>query len=112
MLLSRVTFVAAIVSLSSFSPALAQVNIIQAPANYQFIDMGYDAENDEIAIVGHIIDGNTETATIFELNATNNGFTTQTLADLPGATDQQRAQVTGISSDTSRISGASGSSNY
>ena len=97
------------VSVFSVSSVLAQVNIIQAPSNYQFVDMGYDATTNEVGIVGHIVNGADRTATVFELNAASNGFTTQTLADLPGATSN--AEVNGISSDASRIAGLSSSAN-
>ena len=96
------------------SSALAQespleVNIIQAPTNYVFVDMGYDIENDEIAIVGNVINGAENIPTVFELNANQDAFTTQTLADLPGATS--RANVLGISADAIRIAGSSSSEN-
>ena len=86
------------------SSALAQVSIIQAPSNYQFVDMGYDIENDEVAIVGSVDDGTESLPTVFELNANQDGFVAQTLADLPGATS--RAEVASISSDAIRIAGA------
>ena len=89
--------------------AQAQVNVIEAPANYQFIDMGFDAVNGEVAMVGQIVEGNNEIPTVFELNATGDGFTAQTLANLPGATGN--ASVLGISSDAIRIAGSSSSSN-
>ena len=43
--------------------------------------------------------------TLFEVNENQDGFDTQVLADLPGATG--KAQVAGISSDASRIAGVS-----
>ena len=94
------------------SAATAQLNaqgvtIIEAPSNFEFVDMGYDATTNEVGIVGHIVNGADRTATVFELNAASNGFTTQTLADLPGATSN--AEVNGISSDASRIAGTSSS---
>ena len=94
------------------SAATAQLNaqgvtIIEAPSNFEFVDMGYDSTNNEVGIVGHIVNGADRTATVFELNASQDGFTAQTLADLPGAT--QRAAVRGISADASRIAGASSS---
>ena len=94
---------------TSAPSALSQVNIIQAPSNYQFVDMGYDATTNEVGIVGHIVNGADRTATVFELNATSDGFTTQTLADLPGATSS--AEVASISSDAIRIAGVSSSAN-
>ena len=97
------------VSIFSAPSVLAQVNIIQAPSNFEFVDMGYDVENDEVAIVGSVINGTERTATIFELNPDGDDFTTQTLADLPGATSN--AEVFAISSDGSRIAGSSSSEN-
>ena len=92
------------------SAATAQLNvqgvtIIEAPSNFEFVDMGYDVENDEVGIVGHIVNGAERTATVFEINADNDGFDTQTLANLPGATSN--AEVNGISSDAIRIAGIS-----
>ena len=72
-------------------------------------DRGYDVENDEVAIVGSVINGTERTATVFELNPDGDDFTTQTLADLPGATSN--AEVFGISSDAARIAGSSSSEN-
>ena len=74
---------------------------MEAPANFQFLDMGYDPVNDEVAMVG-TVDG---FATVFELNAEQDQFNAQTLANLPGATSS--AEVFGISSDGSRIAGIS-----
>ena len=71
--------------------------------------MGYDVENDEVAIVGSVINGTERTATVFELNPDGDDFTTQTLADLPGATFN--AEVFAISSDATRIAGTSSSEN-
>ena len=95
------------------SAATAQLNvqgvtIIQAPSNFEFVDMGYDVENDEVGIVGNVVNGTERTATVFELNLDGDDFTTQTLADLPGATSN--AEVFGISSDATRIAGSSSSS--
>ena len=64
--------------------------------------MGYDVANDEVGIVGYV-NGAERLPTVFELNATGDGFTTQTLAALPGAT--QNATVSAISSDAHRIAG-------
>ena len=100
------------VSIFPASSVLAQVSIVQAPTNFEFVDMGYDVDADEVAIVGHVInpdDSSDRTATLFELNANQDGFTTQTLANLPGATSN--AEVNGISSDGVRIAGTSSSSN-
>ena len=97
------------VSIFSASSVLAQVNIIQAPSNFEFVDMGYDPVTDEVGIVGSVINGTERTATVFELNLDGDDFTTQTLADLPGATSN--AEVFAISSDASRIAGTSNSSN-
>lgn len=88
--------------------ANAQVTIIQAPANHQFVDIGYDAVNNDVRIVGHDFNNN-EAPTLYELNANQDGFNTQTLANLPGATIQ--ATVTSISSDANRISGFSNGPN-
>ena len=96
------------VSIFSAPSVLAQVNIIQAPSNFEFVDMGYDVENDEVGIVGNVVNGTERTATVFEFNEDRDGFTTQTLADLPGAT--QNATVNSISSDAYRIAGFSTSS--
>ena len=71
--------------------------------------MGYDPVTDEVGIVGSVINGTERTATVFELNLDGDDFTTQTLADLPGATSN--AQVFAISSDASRIAGTSSSTN-
>ena len=92
------------------SAATAQLNvqgvtIIEAPSNFEFVDMGYDPVTDEVGIVGSVINGTERTATVFELNTDRDGFTTQTLANLPGAT--QNATVNGISSDAYRIAGSS-----
>ena len=81
------------------------VTIIEAPSNFEFVDMGYDPVTDEVGIVGSVINGTERTATVFELNTDRDGFTTQTLANLPGAT--QNATVNGISSDAYRIAGSS-----
>ena len=97
------------VSIFSAPSVLAQVNIIQAPSNFEFVDMGYDVENDEVAIVGSVVNGTERTATVFELNPDGDDFTTQTLADLPGATSN--AEVFAISSDATRIAGSSSSNN-
>jgi len=108
MLFSRFLAVSLFLSQSLFfvtSSALAQVNIVQAPANYEFVDMGYDATTDKVGIVGNVVNGTDRTATVFELNAAGDGFTAQTLADLPGAT--QNATVSAISSDAHRIAGSS-----
>ena len=104
------TILSALLCVSVFptTSVRAQVNIIQAPANFQFVDMGYDANTDEVAIVGSVIEGTESLPTVFELNAEQDGFTTQTLASLPGATSN--AEVWGISSDASRIAGLSSSS--
>ncbi|MCA9147261.1 MAG: hypothetical protein KDB05_31005, partial [Planctomycetales bacterium] len=67
--------------------------------------MGYDVDSDEVGIVGYVVDGAEKTATVFELNASRDGFDSATLADLPGATG--KAKILGISSDGSRIAGAS-----
>ena len=88
--------------------ANAQVTIIQAPANHQFVDIGYDAVNNDVRIVGHDFNNN-EAPTLYELNANQDGFNTQTLANLPGAAIQ--ATVTSISSDANRISGFSNGPN-
>jgi len=103
----RTIFLTTILCVFVFSgtSVLAQVNIIQAPTNYEFIDMGYDAVNDEVGIVGNVVNGTERTATVFELNPAGDGFTAQTLADLPGAT--QNATVSAISSDAHRIAGSS-----
>jgi len=69
--------------------------------------MGYDVASDEVGIVGYVVNGNDRTATVFELNADRDGFTAQTLADLPGATSN--AEVSAISSDAHRIAGFSSS---
>ena len=97
------------VSIFSAPSVLAQVNIIQAPSNFEFVDMGYDPVNDEVGIVGSVINGTERTATVFEINIDGDDFTTQTLADLPGATSN--AKVFGISSDATRIAGSSSSEN-
>ena len=94
------------------SAALGQLNvrevsIIQAPSNFEFVDMGYDSVTDEVGIVGYVTNGTERTATVFELNADRDGFTEQTLADLPGATSS--AEVSAISSDAHRIAGFSSS---
>ena len=106
--------IAFLLTFSSGGTALSQLNVrevavIEAPSNYIFVDMGYDLENDEVAIVGSVDNGTEILPTVFELNASQDAFTAQTLADLPGATD--RAEVFGISSDASRIAGSSTSSN-
>ena len=97
------------VSVFSVPSVLAQVNIIQAPANYEFVDMGYDTTTNEVGIVGNVVENGEDIPTVFELNADGDGFTAQTLADLPGAT--QRATVSKISPDAIRIAGASISEN-
>ena len=96
------------------SAATAQLNvqgvtIIEAPSNFEFVDMGYDPITDEVGIVGSVINGTERTATVFELNPDGDDFTTQTLADLPGA--NSNAEVFAISSDGSRIAGSSSSEN-
>ena len=96
------------------SAATAQLNvqgvtIIEAPSNFEFVDMGYDPITDEVGIVGSVINGTERTATVFELNPGGDDFTTQTLEDLPGATSN--AEVFGISSDATRIAGSSSSNN-
>ena len=97
-------------SLSLFSSSgLAQVNVVLAPANYQFIDIGYDAVNGEVAIVGQIAEDNDLTPTVFQLNESGDGFSAETLANLPGADDN--ASVNSISPDAVRIAGVSSSSN-
>ena len=85
----------------------AQVTVIEAPGNYQFIDMGYNAVNDEVIIVGHVFENNQEVPTIFEPNTNQDGFNTETLSNLANATIE--ATVTGISPDGSRIAGFSNS---
>ena len=95
------------------SAATAQLNvqgvtIIEAPSNFEFVDIGYDPVTDEVGIVGSVVNGTERTATVFEFNEDRDGFTTQTLADLPGAT--QNATVNSISSDAYRIAGFSTSS--
>ena len=97
------------------SAATAQLNaqgvtIIEAPSNFEFVDMGYNPVMDQVGIVGSVINGTERTATVFELNPDGDDFTTQTLADLPGATSN--AEVFAISSDASRIAGSSSSSNF
>ena len=94
----------------SACPALAQVNIIEADPNIQFVDMGFDVANDEVGIVGFVVnpnDSDDRTATVFEFNATRDGFVGQTLIGL-GA--NQEVSVNSISSDASRIAGSSLSS--
>ena len=108
MVLFRILAASLVLGLSAPS-VLAQVNILQAPSNYEFVDMGYDAASDEVGIVGYVTNGTDRTATVFELNADRDGFTEQTLANLPGATSN--AEVSGISSDAHRIAGTSQSTN-
>lgn len=84
---------------------LSAVHVIPAPANVEFVDMGYDPVSGEVGIVGYVVDGVDKTATVFELNTAGDGFDSATLADLPGATG--KAFVNGISSDASRIAGVS-----
>ena len=98
-----ITFLSALLYAFSASSAAAQICIIQAPANYEFVDMGYDTTTNEVGIVGNVVENGEDIPTVFELNAEGDGFTAQTLADLPGAT--QRALVTAISSDAIRIAG-------
>ena len=95
------------VSVFSVPSVLAQVNIIQAPSNYQFVDMGYDVNTDTVAIVGSVLEGTETLPTVFELNAEEDGFIPRTLTSLPGATEP--ATVNGISSDASRVAGSSSS---
>ena len=71
--------------------------------------MGYDTTTNEVGIVGNVVENGEDIPTVFELNAEGDGFTAQTLADLPGAT--QRATVSKISPDAIRIAGASISEN-
>ena len=91
------------VSVFSVPSVLAQVNIIQAPANYEFVDMGYDTTTNEVGIVGSVVENGEDIPTVFELNADGDGFTAQTLASLPGST--QNPVVNKISSDASRVAG-------
>ena len=91
------------VSVFSVPSVLAQVNIIQAPANYEFVDMGYDTTTNEVGIVGNVVENGEDIPTVFELNADGDGFTAQTLASLPGST--QNPVVNKISSDASRVAG-------
>ena len=112
MLFSRFLAISLLLSLAGTASAQIQfvegsVSILEAPSNYVFIDMGYDMLNDEVAIVGDVVEGSENLPTVFELNASQDGFTAQTLANLPGATE--RASVRGISSDASRIAGLSSS---
>ena len=86
----------------SQSLVLAQVKVIKAPATYEFRDMGYDAVKGEVGIVGYEVSGATKTAKVFELNATRDGFVAKALVGLGNPT-----YVYGISSDSSRIAGAS-----
>lgn len=107
MLYSRFTLIFLAVGLSHVT-VCAQVNIIPAPANFEFVDIGYDATSDEVAIVGHVNEAG-RPATVFEPNAANDGFTTQTLANLFG--QDQGVLVNAISADASRIAGFSVSPN-
>ena len=86
---------------------LSQVTIIEAPGNFEFVDMGFNAATEQAVIVGAVFENEQLTPTIFEPNANQDGFTTQTLTNLPNATRQ--ATVTGISPDGSRIAGFSNS---
>jgi hypothetical protein len=95
--------IAAVALLSTQS--LGQVCIIQAPANYTFIDMGYDPETNEVGIVGTITIDDDQLASIFELNETRDGFTSQTLADLPNSVGNNVSRSLTISADASRIAG-------
>ena len=104
-----ITFLSALLYAFSASSAAAQICITQAPANYEFVDMGYDTTTNEVGIVGNVIENGEDIPTVFELNAEGDGFTAQTLADLPGAT--QRATVNKISPDAIRIAGSSISEN-
>jgi hypothetical protein len=81
---------------------LAGVDVVSAPANYEFRDMGFDATTGEVGIVGYEVAGAVKTAKLFELNAAKNGFVAQTLVGLGNPT-----YVYGISSDASRIAGVS-----
>ena len=63
------------VSIFSAPSVLAQVNIIQAPANYEFVDMGYDTTTNEVGIVGNVVENGEDIPTVFELNADGDGFT-------------------------------------
>ena len=81
---------------------LLAANVIVAPAAYEFRDMGFDPVSHEVGIVGYDVSGSTKTATLFELNATQDAFVTQTLVGLGPGT-----QVFGIASDASRIAGVS-----
>lgn len=81
---------------------LAGVDVVTAPANYEFRDMGFDATTGEVGIVGYEVAGAVKTAKLFELNAAKNGFVAQTLVGLGNPT-----YVYGISSDASRIAGVS-----
>ena len=88
---------------------LSQVTIIEAPGNFEFVDMGFNAATEQAVIVGHVFENEQLTPTIFEPNANQDGFTTQTLSNLANATIE--AIVTGISPDGSRIAGFSNSPN-
>ena len=79
-ILFSLTFFAGVISLLNAPFAQAQQNIfqnvsvpevtiIQAPSNYVFIDMGYDLLNDELAIVGDVVEGSENLPTVFEMNA-------------------------------------------
>ena len=77
---------------------LLAVNVIAAPAAYEFRDMGYDPVLDEVGIVGYDVNGSGKTAKLFELNEAQDAFVAQTLVGLGNPT-----YVEGISSDASRI---------
>ena len=51
-----ITFLPALLYAFSASSAAAQICIIQAPANYEFVDMGYDTTTNEVGIVGNVVE--------------------------------------------------------
>ena len=84
---------------------LAQVRVIPGPS-LEFLDLGYNPETQQTTILGHNFEG-LQTPAIF--TPTENGFTQQTLANLPGA--DGNATTVRISPDGSRSAGFSPSAN-
>lgn len=81
--------------------SLAQVKVIQGQ-NLEFLDLGHNPETNQTTIVGHNIAG-TRTPALF--TPTENSFTQQVLANLPGATGN--ATTVKISPDGTRSAGFS-----
>jgi hypothetical protein len=75
------------------------VTIIQAPANYEFVDMGYDPTTSEVAIVGYEQISGNKTAKLFELNTAQNGFDATTLVGFGAPTQVGRINTSASSTE-------------